>query len=133
MKGLYMVDADRGFVQYLENLLFTKVPEYKMLGHNFKANEFLNKIKERPELLGKIDLLFINPKLNDLNGLELVKKIKGYRQDINICIIINENIKTYYENDIAELGIHHVLVYPNSDEFYLESVRKIFEDIENGT
>lgn len=133
MKGLYMVDADRGFVQYFENLLFTNAQEYRMLGHNFKANDFLTKIKERPDLLGKIDLLFINPKLNDLNGLELVKKVQSKRRDINICILVNENIKTFYENDIAELGIENVLVYPNDDEYYLNSVRKVFENIENGS
>lgn len=132
MKGLYMVDADRGFVQYFENLLFTHAQEYRMLGHNFKANDFLMKIKERPDLLDKIDLLLINPKLNDLNGLELVKKIQSKRRDINICILVNENIKTFYENDIAELGIENVLVYPNEDSYYLESVRKVFENIENG-
>lgn len=132
MKGLYMVDADRGFVQYFENLLFTNAREYRMLGHNFKANDFLMKIKERPDLLGKIDLLFINPKLNDLNGLELVKKVQSKRRDINICILVNENIKTFYENDIAELGIENILIYPNDDEYYLNSVRKVFENIENG-
>lgn len=131
MKGLYMVDADRGFVQYFENLLFTNSQEYKMLGHNFKANDFLMKIKERPDLLNKIDLLFVNPKLNDLNGLELIKKIQVYKKDINICILVNENIKTFYENDIAELGIENVIVYPNEDTYYLESVKKVFDNIEN--
>lgn len=131
MKGLYMVDADRGFVQYFENLLFTHSKEYKMLGHNFKANEFLTKIKERPDLLEKIDLLFINPKLNDLNGLELFKKVQSSRKDINVCVLVNENIKTFYENDIAELGIENVIIYPNTDEYYLNSVKKIFEKIEN--
>lgn len=131
MKGLYMVDADRGFVQYFENLLFTHSNEYKMLGHNFKANEFLLKVKERPDLLDKIDLLFINPKLNDLNGLELYKKIQAQRKDIEVCILVNENIKTFYENDIAELGIENVILYPNSDEYYLESVKNIFEKIDN--
>ena len=132
MKGVYMVDADRLFVQHFENLLFTNSNEYKMLGHNFKANDFLNKLKERPDLLGKIDLLFVNPKLIDLNGLELIKKVQTFRKDINVCVIVNENMRTFYQNEISELGIEHIIIYPNSDEYYLDSVKSIFNKIEHG-
>lgn len=132
MKGVYMVDADRLFVQHFENLLFTNSNEYKMLGHNFKANDFLNKLKERPDLLGKIDLLFVNPKLIDLNGLELIKKVQTFRKDINVCVIVNENMRTFYQNEISELGIENIIIYPNSDEYYLDSVKSIFNKIEHG-
>lgn len=132
MKGVYMVDADRLFVQHFENLLFNNANEYKMLGHNFKANDFLNKLKERSDLLNKIDLLFVNPKLIDLNGLELIKKVQTFRKDINICVIINENMRTFYQNEISELGLEHIIIYPNSDEYYLNSVKSIFDKIEQG-
>lgn len=132
MKGVYMVDADRLFVQHFENLLFTNSNEYKMLGHNFKANDFLNKLKERPDLLSKIDLLFVNPKLIDLNGLELIKKVQTFRRDINVCVIVNENMRTFYQNEISELGLEHIIIYPNSDEYYLDSVKSIFNKIEHG-
>ena len=125
MKYLYMIDADRSFVQYFENLIF-KFSEYKMLGHSFKANDFLIKIQERPDLLSKIDLLLVNPKLNDLNGLDLIKRIQSYREDIRVCVLINENIKNFFMNDIAELGIEHVLIYPADDEYFLNNIEKIF-------
>lgn len=133
MKGVYMVDADRLFVQHFENLLFNNSNEYKMLGHNFKANDFLNKLKERSDLLSKIDLLFVNPKLIDLNGLELIKKVQTFRKDINVCVIVNENMRTFYQNEISELGLEHIIIYPNSDEYYLNSVKSIFKKIEHGS
>ena len=130
MKGIYMVDADRGFVQYFENLLFSNDADYKVLGHSYKANDFLNKIKERPDLLKKIDLLLVNPKLNDLNGLDLIKKVQGYRKDINVCILMNENTKTFFTNDVAEMGIENVLIYPNEDDYFLRGISSAFDSIE---
>ena len=130
MKGIYIVDADMDFVHYLERLILRNLPNCKTLGHNFKGNDFLNKIKENPDLLKNIDLLIVNPKLNDMTGLALVEKTKSYRKDINVCITLKDNIKQFFINDLSEKGLEHVIIYPNNDEYFLDKFKEIFESID---
>ena len=130
MKGIYIVDADMDFVHILERLILRNLPDCKTLGHNFKGNDFLNKIKQQPDILKKIDLLIVNPKLNDMTGLALVEKVQGYKKDLNVCITLKDNIKQFFINDLSEKGLEHVLIYPNNDEYFIENLQKIFKKIE---
>lgn len=133
MKNIYIVGTDAGIITCLESLIST-TDNFKVIGRSLKASNFLMELKTKSGLLDKIDLLLIDPKLPDTNGLELIPKVQSKNKDINIGILLNENLKKFFLNDISNYGIEetNIIIYPNNDEiYYLNKLNSIFEKIED--
>lgn len=126
MQRYYIVDSEISSTQYMERVIIKNLPDCQSLGHSFDGKRFFNKINEDSSFLKKIDLLFVNPKLADMSGIDLIKKIQQKYININICILINEKVKPFFQNDISKLDVLGEIIYPANEEYIINCVKTFF-------
>jgi DNA-binding response OmpR family regulator len=121
MKKISIIDEDA-------NMLFALQAKFNILGHVTKIfngqqiEEITNEL-----LLEQPDFIVLELNLNQIDGFDLLKKIKNNDQLLNIPIIIFSNLPdSDYKEKSLNFGASH---YFNKNDFYIDDFILKFDKI----
>ncbi len=120
--NILLVDDSRIMRNIVKNTLITQ-PKYASVQY-FEAGDggsALRIIESQP-----IDLLLLDWNMPGLNGLDLVKQLRGNQVFANLPIImITSEAAKYNVIEAVKAGVNDYLVKPVSDKALLEKIERI--------
>ena len=120
MANILIVDDHTTFRQSLKEILFHAFPSIT-IEEAADGKEGLKKLEDSHP-----DLIFMDIKLPDENGLHLTLKIKNTNPDINVVVITSYNIPEY-KDAAKRYGANYFLSKNSSNrEEIIEVVKDIF-------
>ena len=121
-KKILMIDDNTAFTGFIQKIISTKFPAIDFISAENGSGGLAKIVDERPDLI----LLDIN--MPEINGIELVKKMREEYSGINIPVIMltsvndKETIQLLAENDVTD----YILKPVNINDF-AKKIEKAFE------
>ena len=118
-KLIFIVEDDPFYKEIISSHLFDL--GYKRLEFYTNAKDFLNNLYKIP------DIIFLDYNLEDKNGLEILKEIKGFNSDIHV-VFLSAQDTIQVAVDALRFG---ALEYIIKNDIALEKVNYVLANISN--
>ncbi|MFW2490247.1 response regulator transcription factor [Clostridium chromiireducens] len=117
---IFLADDDFIIRKGIRTILEKSNPKYSIIGEAQDGEEALEKIKE----LDSIDLLITDIKMPIMDGLELIKELRAYRDTIKIIVLSGFDDFKYVRSAFKDGAVDYVLK-PINKKSLIELVEKI--------
>ncbi|MCX7661418.1 MAG: response regulator [Candidatus Omnitrophica bacterium] len=122
-RKILIVDDDKHVLKSLENLLKREKYEVVAIDDGLKAVEIAKR--------ETFDLIIVDIRMPNLNGIEIIKRIKKYQEETNVSKSEFMIITGYADEDAPKesilLGINTFILKPFETEAFLNAVRNCIE------
>ena len=118
MKKILLAEDDKNLSRSLDILL--TLEGFQVISV-YNGEEALNKL-----LLQKYDLLITDIVMPQMNGVDLIRRIRAVNPTIPILVIsgmLNEQL----ENELRAIGIRHILAKPIKPNVLRQTIESIFQ------
>lgn len=123
MYKVLIADEDSKYVTLINRAAERSTEKIKVVGIALTGGEAVQKTKEMQP-----DILFIDVKLSGLNGIESVKRIRGFDKNVHI-IILTEYDDFQFIKEFIDLRIDSYLLKPIKNELLFISIEKVIKKI----